>query len=285
MGKKTYYQTIPNDSYRYNVWTFIHPDGDFMFFHTERKMKSMLRSNLINIIDEEKKVAQLTFTPKGKGADLDDIFMRTPKERMCVVCGDEYDLTRHHVVPRNFRTHFPEKYKNSNSHDILFLCSKHHEQYERKADILKMKYFEEYGIESVIPIQVKVMSKIKSTLSFILHLENMLYSGNVYWAKLDYKLRNILNINQDCPLTLNQIEYLKKVYEEKIKVAKKFFKNEASSKILVDKILEEGKIEVFIKDWRKHFVDNAKPNYLPIGWDINRDIKLKNNFRVNNDEK
>jgi len=278
MSKKGSYQTIPNNSDRFRIWTFLHPDGEFMFFHTARKMRSMLKHELIKIVDDEKMIAQLTFIPKGKGVDKNDVFMNTPKEKMCVVCGINYDLTRHHVVPRTFRTHFPLKYKNSNAHDILFLCSKHHEQYERKADILKVEYFEKYGIESIVPIQTKVLSKIKMRLNLIYHLEHMLYSGNVHWVKLDYKLRNILNIEQECPLTLNQIEYLKSVYDEKIKFAREFFKTEGSSKFLVDKILEEGSLESFVKTWRQHFIDNANPKYLPLGWSVNRRIYEKENL-------
>lgn len=278
MKKRNNYQTIPNNSYRYKIWTFNHPDGDFMFFHTERKMNSMLKHGLVNIIDEEKKIAQLTFMPKGKGVDKDDVFMNTRKERKCVVCGVEDDLTRHHVVPRTFRTHFPEKFKNSNAHDILFVCSKHHEQYERCADVLKAEYFNRYEIESIVPIQTKIMSKIKMRLSFIYHLENMLYTGNIHWSKLDYKLRNVLSLEQDTPLTLNQVEYLKSVYEEKLKYAREFFKNEGSSKFLVDKILEEGTLEEFVKTWRQHFVNNAKPEYLPLGWSVNRRIYEKENL-------
>lgn len=278
MKNKGNYQTIPNDSYRYRIWTFLHPDGNFMFFHTERKMMSMLKNNLIDIIDEEKKIAKLTFIPKGKGVDKNDIFMNTPKERKCVICGVENDLTRHHVIPRTFRRHFPEKYKNSNAHDILFICGRHHEQYERKADILKIEYFEIYGIESIVPFQTKVMSKIKMRLNFVYHLEHMLYKGNIHWAKLDYKLRNTLNIEQEIPLTLNQIEYLKAVYEEKIKYAREFFKNEGSSKFLVDKILEEGSLESFVKTWRQHFIDNANPQHLPLGWSVNRRIYEKENL-------
>lgn len=275
MGKKGNYQTIPNDSYRYNIWSFLHPDGDFMFFHNERKLRSMLKNDLVKIIDEEKMIAQLTFIPKGKGVDKNDVFMNTPKQRKCVVCGVKNDLTRHHVVPRTFRTHFPLKYKNSNAHDILFICGKHHEQYERFADILKIEYFDRYGIESIIPFQTKIMSQIKMRLNFIYHLEHMLYSGNIHWSKLDYKLRNVLNIEQSCPLTLNQIEYLKKTYEEKLIYARDFFKTEGSSKFLVDKILEEDSLDSFVKTWRQHFIDNAKPSYLPDGWSVDRKIYEK----------
>jgi len=141
MSKKGSYQTIPNNSDRFRIWTFLHPDGEFMFFHTARKMRSMLKHELIKIVDDEKMIAQLTFIPKGKGVDKNDVFMNTPKEKMCVVCGINYDLTRHHVVPRTFRTHFPLKYKNSNAHDILFLCLKNYKQYKIIFYILKIEKY------------------------------------------------------------------------------------------------------------------------------------------------
>jgi hypothetical protein len=279
MGKnKGSYQTIPNDSYRFKIWSFIHPDGEFMFYHTERKMRSLLNKDLVKIINQNDRIVQFTITPRGKGVEKGDVFMNTPKEKKCVVCGTSKELTRHHVVPKCFRSHFPEKFKNSNAHDILFICVNHHVKYERVADILKKDYFERYEIESIVPLQTKIISQIKIRLSLAYHLENMLYEGNVCWTKLDYKLRNLLNLEQTIPLSLNQIEYIKNVYEEKMKYARDYFKNENSSKFLVDKILKEDSLESFVKTWRQHFIDNANPKYLPLGWSVERRIWEKENL-------
>ena len=272
------YQTIPEDSYRFRIWSFLHPSGKFMFFHTERKMKSMLKHDLIRIISERGRVAQLTFEPKGEGVDENDIFMTTPKERCCVVCGIDYNLTRHHVVPREFRRHFPDKFKESNAHDILFVCDKHHEQYERKADILKREYFERYNLESLCPLQTKVISQIKMRYNLICHLEEMNFQSNPHRFKIDMKLRNTLGIVQNVPLTDNQLVYLRENYKERLKVARTYFKNETSSGFLVDLILKEDSLESFVKTWRQHFVDYAKPQYLPLGWSVDRRIFEKENL-------
>ena len=270
MGK--IYQTIPEDSYRFRIWSFLHPDGEFMFFHTERKMKSMKRDGLVRIISERGKVAQFTFMPKGRGVDKDDIFMTTPKEIKCVVCGCEHSLTRHHVVPKEFRKHFPDRFKESNAHDIVFVCDKHHEQYERKADILKREYFEKYNIESLCPLQTKVISQIKMRYNLICHLERMNEEGNVHKMKIDYKLKAVLKVDQQVPFTAKQLEYLRESYKERLKTARNYFKNETSSGFLVDLILKEDSLEDFVKTWRQHFIDNAKPLYMPVGWSVDRKI-------------
>lgn len=276
MGK--IYQTIPKNSSRFKIWSFLHPDGDFMFFHTERKAKGMLAKKLVRIISETSKIVQFTVMPKGRGVDKDDLFMNTPKEACCVVCGTENELTRHHVVPREFRRHFPEKFKESNSHDILFVCDKHHEQYERKADILKKEYFEKYNIESLCPLQTKVISQIKMRYNLTRHLQNMIKENNIHRTKIDLKLKNTLKIEQSVPLTLNQLVYLEGVYKEKFKVARDYFKHETSSKFLVEKILEENSLEQFVRTWRQHFVDNASPQFLPLGWSVFRHICEKENY-------
>ena len=272
------YQTIPEDSYRFRIWSFLHPDGEFMFFHTERKMKSMKKHGLIRIISENSRIAQLTIIPKGRGVDKDDIFMTTPKERKCVVCGCENNLTRHHVVPKEFRKHFPDRFKESNAHDIVFVCDKHHEQYERKADILKREYFEKYNIESLCPLQTKVISQIKMRYNLICHLEEMNLKGNPHRAKIDYKLKNVLKLDQQIPLTYNQLEYLREAYKERLKAARNYFKNETSSGFLVELILKENSLEDFVKTWRQHFIDNAQPLYMPLGWSVDRKIFEKENF-------
>jgi hypothetical protein len=271
------YQTIPENSYRFKIWSFLHPDGEFMFFHTERKMKSMLKNGLVRILSERRKMAQLTFIPKGYGVDKDDIFMTTPKERKCVVCGISHSLTRHHVVPKEFRKHFPDRFKESNAHDILFVCDKHHEQYERKADILKREYFEKYNIESLCPMQTKVISQIKMRYNLISHLERMITDNNLHKSKIDYKLKTVLKLEQEAPLTLNQLKYLKENYKERLKVARNYFKTETSSGFLVDIIMKEDTLETFVRTWRQHFIDNAHPLYLPLGWSVNRRIYEKEN--------
>ena len=269
------YQTIPEDSYRFKIWEFLHPNGEFMFNHTERKMRSMLKHGLVLIVSERAKIAQLTFMPKGNGVNKDDIFMTTQKEKKCVVCGIDYNLTRHHVVPREFRRHFPERFKESNAHDVLFVCDKHHEQYERKADILKKEYFEKYNIESLCPLQTKVISQIKMRYNLILHLEDMIAKNNPHCSKIDYKLKNVLKLEQSVPLTKGQITYLKDSYKERLKIARQYFKNETSSGFLIDIILSENSLEHFVKSWRQHFIDYAKPAYLPIGWSVDRRIYEK----------
>lgn len=272
------YQSIPKNSPRFRVWRFLHPDGDFMFFHTEKKMKSMVNNNLAKVIDEESRVVQLTFIPKGKGCAEDDIFMKHPKDSKCVICGTYHNLTRHHVVPKVFRKHFYSKYKESNSHDIVFACIDCHEKYERKADILKSHYYYKYNIESTSVIEVKIISKLKLIYGCIRDLENKLYSGNKYWFKVDYKIKRLLNFNQEIPFTMSQISYLKNLYSEKLKTARKFFKDDASSKILVEKIIEEDKLEDFVRTWRKHFLDNAQPKFMPLGWSVERKIYQKENL-------
>ena len=238
-------------------------------------MKSMLKHGLILILSDIERMAILTFIPNGTGVHEDDIFMTTQKERKCVVCGCENNLTRHHVVPREFRRHFPDRFKESNAHDIVFVCDKHHEEYERKADVLKKEYFERYNIESLCPLQTKVISQIKMRYNLISHLEKMNIEENIHRSKIDYKLRTVLKIEQEVPLTVKQLEYLKENYKERLKVARDYFKNETSSGFLVELIMKEGSLETFIRTWRQHFLDNAKPLFMPVGWSVERRISEK----------
>ena len=74
----------------------------------------------------------LKFEPNGYAVG-DEAFYVGEKENLCVVCGDEDSLTKHHIVPTCFRRHFPAEYKSHLSHDVLLVCEACHEAYEYHA--------------------------------------------------------------------------------------------------------------------------------------------------------
>jgi hypothetical protein len=68
------------------------------------------------------KELRLKFTPSGPGR-ADDEYYEAPVANCCVVCGAASSLIRHHVIPREFRQHFPVELKSHSSHDIVGLCT------------------------------------------------------------------------------------------------------------------------------------------------------------------
>lgn len=113
-------------------WEVFHPEGFSMFYCDDKKAKWYLRKNLAEIVDERK--IKLLFKPNGPGEDPS---VRLTKNITCVCCNSQTSLTKHHIVPTQYRKQLPLKYKEHYSYDVVLLCKKCHESYERKADVFK----------------------------------------------------------------------------------------------------------------------------------------------------
>ena len=74
-------------------------------------------------------------TTEKKLADLYDgvlnpFFLEVKNDR-CVVCGQDHDLTRHHVVPERHKRKIPREVRQRIS-NVLFLCQTCHRHYENR---------------------------------------------------------------------------------------------------------------------------------------------------------
>ena len=52
-----------------------------------------------------------------------DAYYTASKQNVCVACGATEKYLRFHVVPTEYRCHFPEEFKSHCSHDVLLLRS------------------------------------------------------------------------------------------------------------------------------------------------------------------
>ncbi len=112
----------------------IAPDGEVLSNCDQKKVQWYLDKGLAVIIKEDPLTIQLNFEPNGRTASkeyaniYDDNFYTTNRENKCVVCGNENDFSRFHVVPSLYRSHFPHELKSHRSHDVVLLCFSCHEQ-------------------------------------------------------------------------------------------------------------------------------------------------------------
>lgn len=108
-------------------------DGNPLFKCSPKKAQYYLKKNLAISIDE--KTHQLT-TPSVEqrfeqlyGDKLSPFFLETKNDK-CVVCGINYNLTRHHIVPKRHKPHLLIESKMMLS-NVLFVCHKCHHEYEK----------------------------------------------------------------------------------------------------------------------------------------------------------
>jgi hypothetical protein len=244
------------DKQIYGNYQVLSPDNILMFRCDEKKARWYLSRNLAISIDQT--TIRLLFKPQGLG-NHDKQFGLTEMKNHCVCCGIKEFLTRHHVVPHEYRRYFPLEIKSHNFHDVLSVCVTCHSNYERKADELKKKISHQYRspIGGIISERKRILkfSKLASTL-----LSKDL--GIPESRKVQIKKQ------------LKKAFYLKKLTKEKliqISGLKSTLLKKTHGEIVISKCKS---LQEFVEMWRRHFVETNNPKYLPEDWSVKTKLNL-----------
>lgn len=247
----------------YSNWLMLSPDDEEMCRCGQTRVEWYLKKGLADIISNDPPIIKLKFIPNGHG-NKDDAFSLSKKKNICVVCGVELDLTKHHIVPSMYRKHLPIKIKSRSDHDVVVICVKCHESYETVAMSLKQEIHIEYT-GSKIPIfkrdnhsrdidRAKGFIEILSIDSKIpehrkLEMKNFIKSLFGYYPTYDQLLMIKSSLKTE---TIND-------------------SNKNYGKIIVDKMSYDD-IQLFVERWRAHFLYVMKPKFMPDFWDVHRKI-------------
>lgn len=106
--------------------------NNLMFRTNHNRIKWYLKRDLAEIIKEDPIAIRLKFKPKGKGERIPAL--KVPLINQCVCCGntDLSLLTKHHIVPQQYKKCFPKTYKEHSSLLVTVLCIKCHNHYEKQ---------------------------------------------------------------------------------------------------------------------------------------------------------
>jgi hypothetical protein len=236
---------------KYGELTMFRCDADRMYWYLDK--------GLANVESSDPPVIQLTFKPKGPGHWGDPYFLQEFKNQ-CVVCGTKDGLSHHHIVPYCYRRYFPrESYETGRwFYDVLLLCVRCHDRYERQASWLKEEIAAEYGVSasgvSSLSSDEIMVSKVGAALyrhghempkDRREHFENILkaYLGKEEITRDDvyHVWKGLLESNQVTP----------------------------AGGIVVSKVAD---VDEFAVRWRRHFMQHMKPKFLPEGWNTERRI-------------
>lgn len=257
-------QTIKSNNNLYANILIISPDGKEMFRCGRKRAEWYLKKNIAEMINGNPYQIKLKFKPKGNGNNGDKFYLGE-KRNICVVCGSKKELTKHHVVPYEFKKLFPIEIKSHSSHDVLLTCKKCHEIYNKKCIIF-----------------LKKLKKAYSKHNINTNFENEHYKKK---SKAFAAAKTILEHGDKIPS--NRIEYLKcliKEYVNKDFITEKTIKRVAKIKIKPNnrtkkytnpfayKIVNHYGPEELSIMWRNHFIETMSPSNLPTGWDINRPL-------------
>lgn len=231
------------------------PDDILMFRCDEKRINWYLNKGLADIICSNPLSIKLKFTPRGLG-NHNKSFGLTEMVNKCVNCGTSEYLTRHHVVPFCYRTHFPLEIKSHSFHDVLSLCVNCHENYERKADELKIELAKKYnapvGGEIEKSKEIKYIKIAKTLISDI---------SDIPITRLNLLKKEIKSYYGIKRLTISR---LNKISATKTLVRK------THGEIVYEKI---NNIQDFVEMWRTHFIENNSCQFLPKNWSVKTKVE------------
>lgn len=214
-------------------------------------------------IEPKKLIVKLKFEPKGGGSGGDK-YSLGKKENKCVVTGDRNieNLTKHHITPYCYRMFMPIEYKEANSHDVVPITSEKHYEYERKADELKVILAKKYNapVHGKISVDHKLFYALKSAHALNKHSEHMP-------PESIERHKNVIRA-YTC-----QKRVTKKIIEDLANVDfKRASEIKSHGEIVVEKVVLGGRksVQEFVEMWREHFLEHAKPKYMPKHWDAKR---------------
>lgn len=225
----------------YDNYKMIHPDGTLMCFCSKKKAKWYETRGLATLNGYN---VHLSFIPNGYG---DPSIILEGRENCCVISGETNFLTKHHVIPTQYRKFFSNKYKDKNSSDLVVLTRKMHDKYELTANVFKDKLYLDYISVDLINrfYEISEAKSLYRTLSK--HLDKIPATKQIY---MQMKLEGILERTNLSTENLEDIN---------------FDPYENTNKMIVSKI---GEINLIIL-WKLHFIKYGKPKHMPNWWKPN----------------
>lgn len=242
----------------YDNCKMLSPEGQFMAHCSKKRMNWYLKRGLAESVNET--TFKLTFEPKGVGNAEDVEYQLEKRQNKCIVCGALERLTLHHIVPFCYRKHFPNEYKSRNSFDVVCMCHKCHDEYERVAQLEKNKLCERFSLQVQNP-QTEEQKKDRETLSLLKTLQ--LYSERIPKSRRE-EIKETLNNYFGRTIKDNELESLVEKQLEHVTGNSKVL--ESVAQLVLDAFVKETSLFDFILYWREHFLEHANPKYLSESW-------------------
>jgi len=227
-----------------------------MFRCLEKRAIWYLDRNLANIVDDDPLTIRLTFEPNGRGQKEE--CMKSVRENRCVVCGDDNleVLTKHHLIPYEYRRYFPDKLKSHNSSYVVPICVKCHEDYEHNYALhLKNAIAKEYDAPKNGKTQERHQAE-KHIVALLKHRHNMPLN------RVEHLQDLLVEAMGDAGIQIERGEMDDDTLENYLE----FFQSNDETvdnrhgKLVVDQCRDLG---VFSKKWVDHFIQSMNPQFMP----------------------
>lgn len=127
----------------YGEYEFYSSDGVFLGYASKTKIRFYSKRNECCNIDHFHK--KITFN-KPFDASRVKSTVHYVKENICVVCGDDYNLSATKVIPKCFTRHFPPEIK-TGSENIISVCKSCLNRVNKHVRAYEQKLYQEYSID------------------------------------------------------------------------------------------------------------------------------------------
>ena len=274
----------------------LKPNGDILSCCSAKGMKWYLRKNLAQVVDE--KTIKLNFEPNVKGVNFNQ-YHQSVKQSQCFVCGIKENLCKFAVVPECYRQYIDDKYndKANRIHDCIPLCIQCNKRAMYHQNVIRDKLIKQYSIphyklqrntteynrslkakkaawaltgkKNKIPIKRKI--SLLSEICDFYDLEyNIIYSKESNGDesnKKDIGYQELIDIKNEDNISSTEImngciEKLNMMRNDNLDRKQWQLHSQKMVEIFREKQTE------FIELWRKAFVDDMKPKYLPQIWTV-----------------
>lgn len=226
----------------YDNCKIFHYDKTLMCFCSKKKANWYIKKQLANKIYDNDII--LNFIPKGYG---DPVELLEARKNCSVISGKTDNLSRHHVIPTQYRQHFDAIYKDKNSCDLVVLCRTEHDKYEDIANEFKSQLYADY-----IDTEHKDINAAWYEAKAIFNCINNYYDKLPHDRQV-YMLCRLDGLIKEWKFTDAELK------------SKFLAGNNDYNKVIVDKV---GMINLTIL-WKLHFLKYGKPNFLPTWWKPN----------------
>lgn len=277
------------------------PDGEVLCYCDSKKMNWYISRGLAKLVSEDPCVFKLIFEPNARGCkdedDKDSKFYISERRNRCVICGNEDNYMRFHVIPIIYRQHFPEHLKSHKSHDVNLLCFKCTEMankvYEKKKEEISKRYNVPLNIMSeeqkfyklleelikkckslyknwnTLPYEKKeqLQDKIFNMIREIKNKEECFKDTNPNLEVIEtIKKKGYFNLKDGLEVDLTVAGFIKGIKLKEVSVIKK----NIHGKLVVDQIKD---LKSFIREWRQFFLDSFHPQFLSKEWSVDHEME------------
>lgn len=233
------------------------PDGANLSRCSYKKIRWYIDRNMADLVSDDPPTIRLRFEPSGRTGANDPLLL-AGKPNICVVCGSNEELTRHHIIPYRYVRYMPLKYKADIIHDIFPLCRPCHNRYEKIVNNEQVKWAKENEVH-LSGVNKERFNAIRKAVGSAKAL--LKHSQGIPLERKQELMKCVQDFLKKEDITQ---EDLSKLSKRKVADDEEYYN---ISKSVVKDISDYNE---FAKKWRLHFLEKMQPQHMPLEWRFDR---------------